>query len=92
MAGYGLIKGHLWIQSPNGHYWADNGKLIKDETRTCPRCQKSLTSDKYDKCLGELPGVEAACCGHGEEEGYIKFSNGVIIRGFFEVDREGLEE
>lgn len=40
-----------------------------------------------DPCLGELPGVDFACCGHGGEPGttstgagYIKFSNGVVLR------------
>jgi len=33
-----------------------------------------------DPCLGLLPGVVAACCGHGgKERGYLKFSNGVVL-------------
>jgi len=40
-----------------------------------------------DDCLGELPGVEAACCGHGEQLGYVLFNNGVVVRGYFIVER-----
>ena len=91
MPAYGLIKGHLWIQTEAGPVWADNKKPITEEVRVCPRCHES-TNDHYDHCLGHLPGVEAACCGHGVEEGYIKFLNGVIIRGYFQVDHTDEEE
>lgn len=46
----------------------------------CPLC--GLERQSYngpDPCLGYLPGVEFACCGHGRDHGYIKFSNGIII-------------
>lgn len=32
-----------------------------------------------DPCLGVLPGVLAACCGHGKKQGYIYFENGVTV-------------
>lgn len=32
-----------------------------------------------DPCLGYLPGVIAACCGHGKEHGMVKFENGIAI-------------
>lgn len=32
-----------------------------------------------DPCLGYLPGVLAACCGHGKGLGYIWFENGVCV-------------
>ncbi len=91
MTAYGLIKGHLWVQTPKGPLWADNKEPLT-QVRVCPRCQESSTKDKYDKCLGELPGVDAACCGHGVEEGYIRFMNGVIIRGYFTTDKDEDEE
>lgn len=51
----------------------------------CPFCGLIREKDfRPDPCLGELPGVEFACCGHGgmvkEERGYIAFSNGVVLR------------
>ena len=50
---------------------------------TCPKCGMIRGEDKVDPCLGMLPGVIFACCGHGNNGycgGYIYFENGVIIR------------
>lgn len=46
----------------------------------CQKCQKERTPEGHDPCLGTLPGVDFACCGHGEDEGYIAFSNGMCVR------------
>lgn len=36
-----------------------------------------------DPCLGQLPGVTSACCGHGDpSQAYICFKGGVRIAGF----------
>ena len=37
------------------------------------------TNEAIDPCLGRLPGVQFACCGHGDplEDPYIMFTNGV---------------
>ncbi len=48
--------------------------------RVCKVCKQELDYEKPDPCLGYLPGVKFACCGHGEKDGgYIKFENGVAI-------------
>ena len=52
-------------------------------TRKCPKCNKCPTKEGHDPCIANLPGVKAACCGHGTEEGYFMFENGVVIRGKF---------
>jgi hypothetical protein len=40
-----------------------------------------------DPCLGVLPGVSYACCGHGvAEKTYIAFENGVVIRAFDRIE------
>ena len=44
------------------------------------------TEDGHDACLGALPGVIAACCGHGVKEGYILFENGISIIGNFKIE------
>ena len=58
--------------------------------RPCRVCKKIRTLKKLsslargsvgpDPCLGMLPGVTSACCGHGEEAGYISFECGFTIR------------
>lgn len=65
------------------------GKWVPMEPLTfdCPHCGKSTTAEN-DPCLGMLPGVVAACCGHGcREDAYILFANGVRITGFI-VEKE----
>lgn len=53
--------------------------------RHCGQCgvhwQEPLdNANEPDPCLGLLPGVWSACCGHGEGNGYIAFTNGPTIR------------
>lgn len=42
----------------------------------CKLCKKPPTEKGHDPCIANLPGVLYACCGHGHEEGYIKFTDG----------------
>jgi len=51
--------------------------------RPCSRCGRRPTVEGYDGCLGRLPGVTGACCGHGIEEPYV--AHGTLI------EMEGLE-
>lgn len=50
------------------------------------RC-KNCTLVRYtnyhqpDPCLGWLPGVKNACCGHGSFHAYVQFENGDVHRG-----------
>ena len=54
----------------------------------CPACGMIREKDNGpDPCIGELPGVSFACCGHGGVkgttalgQGYIAFKNGIIVR------------
>ena len=42
------------------------------ERRPCRRCGHWPTVEGHDACLGYIPGVNTACCGHGVEEPYAK--------------------
>ena len=54
--------------------------------RPCAACGR-VFENKPDPCLGDLPGVEHACCGHGVPgKAYLRFSNGVVVRGFDTVE------
>ena len=60
--------------------YSDTREVVKNNPRLCKRCRESAAPEGYDTCLGRLPGVKAACCGHGVEgEGYILFENGKRI-------------
>ncbi len=51
----------------------------KGEPFKCPSCRIVVEPDEADPCLGSLPGVKLACCGHGSGQGYIMFENGVSL-------------
>ena len=53
------------------------------EMRSCKVCGQVFSFESVDPCLGVLPGVRQACCGHGvREQAAIVFRNGLIIQGF----------
>lgn len=68
------------------------GKPFSEETD--PRCAQcglfptesaSDQNEKVDPCLGILPGVAFACCGHGYDDtgcgsGYVLFTDGMRIQ------------
>lgn len=55
--------------------------------RACGHCGRANTPEGHDACLGALPGVMNACCGHGDpRQAYIQFANGLIVRGFCRVE------
>lgn len=70
----------------SGTWTYDDTGATAPENRPCPRCGEFRGEDGIDPCLGKLPGVTAACCGHGAEDGYVMFDNGVCIRGKFAVE------
>lgn len=51
----------------------------KDEPFKCPSCRIVVEPGEPDPCLGSLPGVQLACCGHGSGDGYLIFENGVSL-------------
>jgi len=52
------------------------------KSRACGNCGKMETAEGHDACLGNLPGVINACCGHGIIlQAYIQFLNGTELRG-----------
>jgi hypothetical protein len=80
--------GHAIRGGPRRYFYVDTGKMVKCPwERPCPKCGHYRTKDKHDPCIANLPGVRNACCGHGVEESYVQFENGMVICGWFEVDR-----
>lgn len=56
----------------------------------CNKCQQEyVAGEEPDPCLGALPGIEEACCGHGVTgKAYAKFQDGTVLRGF-KVEHHG---
>jgi hypothetical protein len=67
--------------------WADTGRFAGSITsrfgdRPCVSCGLAAGPDGHDPCLGHIPGVKAACCGHGGTvQPYIAWEDGNIMRG-----------
>lgn len=77
--GENQLRGHpihtvagVWYFTDTGEPTADNWK-----ERPCGHCGLPDTPEGHDGCLGTLPGVMNACCGHGRiDEAYVQFSTG----------------
>ena len=80
--------GHLVIaadQTDEPDRYADTNEPVEvPSTRACPKCGQLQNTDGCDPCIGFLPGVRSACCGHGVQRGFIAFKNGVVVRGMFD--------
>ncbi len=87
----------LWVRLPATN--SDQRRIVAERSLTmkgekwiehCVNCGLANTIEGHDGCLGTLPGVEHACCGHGNPEySYIRFESGQVITGFT-VDRSGV--
>jgi len=65
-------------------YFCESGDLVRETHKDipCDYCGNKDTIDGHDGCLGTLPNIMNACCGHGEDdEAYIQYLNGNIVRG-----------
>lgn len=56
--------------SAGWHYVFNNEPISNIDCLVCPRCQKISGVNEPDICLGHIPGIKSACCGHGVEEGF----------------------
>ena len=69
----------------NGQWiYSDTKKSTIDtwQNRPCGKCGKQYTKEGHDACLGTLPGVMNACCGHGDNrDAYVQFMDEFSIHG-----------
>jgi hypothetical protein len=72
---------------PEGWRYLDNEELVSESPeRACKACGKHKTAEGMDPCLGKLPGVRSACCGHGSPEvAYVVFDDGTEFRGIADL-------
>lgn len=48
----------------------------------CGHCGLSRATEGHDGCVGTLPGVMNACCGHGEVGmAYVQYEDGTRVAG-----------
>ena len=75
---YGYFRGHpvVCLAGEDCERYADDLTPTVDEAgesveRPCVQCGLLAAPDGPDPCLGLLPDVRAACCGHGVDEPYV---------------------
>jgi len=75
---YGYSRGWMiiWDAKKKEWFYKDNDNPI-DDKRVCKRCGEPPTKEGHDACLGTIPGVVGACCGHGTSINGI--SNRIMI-------------
>ena len=62
--------------------YVDDKTPTEGTERNCGFCGEGNTVEDHDGCLGTLPNVRNACCGHGQvEESYVQFEDGSEARG-----------
>ena len=47
----------------------------------CGTCGHTRSREEPDKCMGYLPGVLYACCGHGVDRPYVMVEGRTTFRG-----------
>ncbi|NIR52905.1 hypothetical protein GWO43_30255 [candidate division KSB1 bacterium] len=73
----GHLKGHPIKWDGSRWVYFDTGEPTEMNPRPCGYCGRPDTPEGHDGCLGTLPGVNNACCGHGNErEAYVQFEDG----------------
>lgn len=85
MAATGRHRGHDIRFDPVAGLWRyeDDGVAVPDDpNRQCGACTYPSTPEGHDGCLGTLPGVKNACCGHGyAKEAYVQLADGTRLGG-----------
>lgn len=78
------LRGHK-IEKIDGEWVFSDTKEPTVKTwhkRPCGYCGEYNTPEGHDGCLGTLPGVMNACCGHGQtNEAYVQFLDGFSVHG-----------
>jgi len=78
------LRGHK-IECVNGEWvYSDTEEptVSGNSKRACGVCSEHRTKEGHDACLGTLPGLMNACCGHGvEDEAYVQFLDGFSVHG-----------
>jgi hypothetical protein len=71
-------RGHKIAADAAGLWrYCDNGQPVSgDPSRSCGHCGRPPTAEGHDGCLGTMPGVTNACCGHGVgAEAYVRYAD-----------------
>ena len=91
MAKHSNLRGHPIIFDGDEWIYCDTKEPTIGSSRPCGRCEQDRTSEGHDACLGTLPDVVNACCGHGDDKtAYVILLNGDRL-ALAELQRAQLE-
>jgi hypothetical protein len=80
-------RGHVIVFRGGEHHFEDTGEPTVGSDRPCGHCNRHPTVEGHDACLGTLPGVMNACCGHGEvSAAYVQMPDGTHFQGQDAID------
>lgn len=74
-SGLSQMRGHFVRWNGSDWRYVDDNSLVT-APRPCALCRQPCALGEPDPCLGFIPGVRGACCGHGVMEGYILYHDG----------------
>ena len=76
------LRGHEIVFENDAWLYKDTKEPTVNNERACGECGKCNTIEGHDGCLGELPNVMNACCGHGIiDDAYIQNWDTNCLRG-----------
>ncbi len=78
------MRGHLIYLDGEVWRYVDNDEPTVEThgQRPCGQCGEHRTPEGHDPCIGTLPGVMNACCGHGNaKEAYVQIDSSRDLRG-----------
>ena len=76
------LRGHSIVYVNGEWLYEDTMTPTAGNERPCGHCGKPDTEEGHDGCLGTLPNVMNACCGHGADDcSYLQYWDGSILSG-----------
>lgn len=77
------LRGHpIRFDGEQWCYINDDSPTVGAAERPCGHCGRARSPEGHDGCLGTVPGVVNACCGHGEDRrAYVVLASGKRLGG-----------
>ncbi len=75
-------RGHDIYFKDDRWFYLNTSTPVADSECPCGHCGAKVTENGHDGCIGKLPSVMNACCGHGvTSDAYVQFRDSTRIAG-----------
>lgn len=82
MSSTDYLRGHPIFLKDGEWFYVDSNTPTVGNERDCGYCGRANSKEGHDGCLGTLPHITNACCGHGAvDEAYVQFSSEECLYG-----------